>query len=226
MFHSLGDEGCYGAAFNAFTTRDANGFLEGFVTKGADLEVIAPVGHVDSINTYNFSAGPNTYPTLHALIGIELKEWVAVVNGKVLGHTIHAIEPLFVKTNTVDQGLKATRSALGTKKAIEVMITQDEFESHSANLFDVSIIRNNYHPLLNRCSAGWMQLFFILNFNQAYTARPFRSQPRAMAQRRYVDRRTLGGFQNGGAIPCSDWYAVYGKRDVSSHGLRQLKIED
>jgi hypothetical protein len=169
MLHPLGHEGCYGAAFNAFTTRDANGFLEGLITKCADLEVITPVRHIDRINTYNFSAGPNAYPALHALAGIEVEERVAAVNGQVLGHTIHAVQPLFVKTNAVDQGLKATRPALGTKKAVEVVITQDQFESHSANLFDFLVIRNDCHTLFNRCSAGRVQLLPILYFNQTYT---------------------------------------------------------
>ena len=61
MFSPLGHEGCHRAALNAFTTRDANRFLEGLITKRTDLEVIAPVSHVDRINTYDFSAGSSRY---------------------------------------------------------------------------------------------------------------------------------------------------------------------
>jgi hypothetical protein len=51
------------------------------------------------------------------------------------------------------------------------MIAQNEFKGHTTNLLNLCVIRNNHHPLLNGGSAGWMQLFLVLNLDQAYTAR-------------------------------------------------------
>jgi hypothetical protein len=107
VFHLLGDECSYRAALNAFTTGDANRFLEGFITKRADLKVIAAIRHVDSINPYDFSTGPDAYSTLDTLVRIKVKERVAAVNRQVLGNAIHSIEPLFVNPDTVNQRLKA-----------------------------------------------------------------------------------------------------------------------
>jgi hypothetical protein len=107
IFYFLGHEGCNRAPLNTLSARDADGFLKRLVTKGTDFELIAPIRHVNSVNAYDFSAGPNAYAALDALVGIEIKKRITGVNRQVLGYTLQAIESLFVKTNAVDQRLKA-----------------------------------------------------------------------------------------------------------------------
>jgi hypothetical protein len=80
------------------------------------------------------------------------------------------------------------------------MITQDELECHPANLFDLGIVGDNNHPFRNRCSAGWVQLFLVLDLNQAYATDSLWSQSGTMAQCGYIDPRALGGFQDGSTI--------------------------
>jgi len=85
IFDSLRYEGSNRTPLNAFPTRDTGGFLQRFCTKGADPEVVAPICHVNSVNAHDFAAGPNAYPTLDALVGIEIKKRIARVNRQVLG---------------------------------------------------------------------------------------------------------------------------------------------
>jgi hypothetical protein len=107
MFDSLGYEGRHRTPLNAFPARDANRFLERFVTKGADPKVITSIRHINSINPHNFVAGPHAYATLDALVGIEIKKRITGVNREILGYMLQAIEPILVKTDAVDQCLEA-----------------------------------------------------------------------------------------------------------------------
>jgi hypothetical protein len=88
---------------NAFPTRDTDGLLEGLITKGADLEFITPIGHVNGINPHDFPAGSDTDAAMDALVRIEIKERIAGVQRKVLGHTVQAIESFLVEADAVNQ---------------------------------------------------------------------------------------------------------------------------
>jgi hypothetical protein len=161
----LGYQGRYRTTLNAFPARDTDRFLEKFVTKGANLNIITPICHINGANTHNLAAGPNTYAALDALVGIEIKKRIAGVNREVLGHTTQTLEPLLVKTNAVDQVLEPACATLPAQETVEVMIAKDEFKGHTANPLDLRVIRNNRHPLINRGTAGWMEFFLFFNLN-------------------------------------------------------------
>jgi len=99
-------------------------------------------------------AGTDAYCALDALVGIEIEKRVTGVNGKVLGYMLKTIKPMLIETYTVHQFLKPTLPALGTEKAVEVMITQDELKNHPAQSFNFRIIRDYYHPFFSNCPAG------------------------------------------------------------------------
>jgi hypothetical protein len=181
IFHFFGYEGCYRTALNTFPARNTDRFLERLVTKRADLELITPICHINGINTHDFAAGSNAYATLDALAGIKIKEGIARINREVFGHTVQTIEPMLVKADAVDQVLEAARSALPAQETVEVMVAQDKFKGHTANLLNFCIIRNYHHPCLNRCATGWMKLLLFFNLNQAYTAGALRGEPGTVA---------------------------------------------
>jgi hypothetical protein len=93
--------------------------------------------------------GTDAYCALYTFVGIEIKKRIAGVNGKILGHMLKTIEPMLIETYTVHQFLKAALPALGTEKAVEVMITQDELKDYPAQLFDFRVVRRNYHPVFD-----------------------------------------------------------------------------
>jgi len=99
-------------------------------------------------------AGTDAYCTLDALIGIEIEKRVAGVNRKVLGHMLKTIKPMLIETYTVNQFLKSALPALGTEKAVEVMITQDELKDHPAQSFNFRIVSNNHHTFFCNGPAG------------------------------------------------------------------------
>ncbi len=86
MLDILRDESSHRTAFDALPARDTNRFLEGLITKGADLEVVTPVGHVNGVYTHNLPARSDTYATLDTLVGVEIEEGIACIYRKILGH--------------------------------------------------------------------------------------------------------------------------------------------
>jgi hypothetical protein len=86
MLDILGNESPHWTAFDALPTGDTNGFLERFVTKGANLEVVTAIGHVNGVNAHDFSAGSNAYTALDTLIGVKIEKGVARVYRKVLSY--------------------------------------------------------------------------------------------------------------------------------------------
>jgi hypothetical protein len=48
------------------------------------------------------------------------------------------------------------------------VVAQNEFKGHTANLINLSIIRNDLHPIRNRHAAGRMKLFLRFNLYEAY----------------------------------------------------------
>jgi len=79
------------------------------------------------------------------------------------------IIPLLFETYTVHQFLKAALPALGTEKAVEVMITQDELKDHPAQSFNFRIIRNNHHPFFRNGPAGRFKSPAIFDPDQTQT---------------------------------------------------------
>jgi hypothetical protein len=183
----LGDKGSYRTALNTFAAGDADRILEGFVAEGAYFQIVTPIRHINGINSHDFAARSNAYAAVNALIRIEIKEGVARIQGEVSGHAVETIEPLFIKTDAVDQLLKTACTALWTQKAIEVVVTQQKFKGYPPYLFDFCIIRGYHHSRLNRGSACRMKLFLLLDLDQAYTAGPFWGEPWTMAQCGDVD---------------------------------------
>jgi hypothetical protein len=122
IFDFLRYEGGYRTTLNTFPARDADRLLEWLVTKGADLEFITPKCHINGINPDDFTAGPNTYAAMDALVRIEIKEGIARVHRKVFGHTVQTIEPRLVIADAVDQFLETARTTLYTQETIEVMV--------------------------------------------------------------------------------------------------------
>jgi len=99
-------------------------------------------------------AGTDAYCTLDALIGIEIEKRVTGVNRKVLGYMLKTIKPMLIETYTVNQFLKSALPTLSTEKAVEVMITQDEFKDHPAQSFNFRIVSNNHHTFFCNGPAG------------------------------------------------------------------------
>ena len=210
VFDFFGYQGRSRTTLNAFAARRADRFLEWLVTKGAHLKFIAPISHINGINAHDFATGSNTYAAVDALIGIEIKKGIAGINRKVFGYTVQAIEPSLIKTDAVDQFLEAASPAFRTKQTVEIMVAQNEFKGHTANLLNFRVIRDNRHPLFNRGAAGRMELFLLLNLNEAYPAYPFRRDVRAMAQSRNVYTSLFSCFQDGSAFCGLYLEAVYG----------------
>jgi len=76
---------------------------------------------------------------------------------------------MFIKTNTVHKFLKAALPALGTEKAVEVMITQDELKNYPAGSFNFRIISNNHHTFFNNGPAGRFKSSSIFDPDQTQT---------------------------------------------------------
>jgi hypothetical protein len=72
---------------------------------------------------------------------------------------------MLIETNTVHKFLKAALPALGTEKAVEVMITQDELKDHPAQSFNFRIVpsllrfsiltRHRRHTPMDETSGQW-----------------------------------------------------------------------
>jgi hypothetical protein len=111
-------------------------------------------------------AGTDAYGALHTLIGIEIEKRVAGVNGKILGHMIETIKPVFIDTYTAYQFLKAALPALGTEKAVEVMITQNKLKDHLAQSCNFRIVCNTHHCFFSNGPAGRFKSPSILDPDQ------------------------------------------------------------
>jgi hypothetical protein len=122
MLGILGDQSAYRTALDALSAGDTNRFLKRLVTKGADLELITPIGHVNGVNAHNFPAGSDTYATLDALIRIEIKERIACVNGKIPSYPLQAIESLLIKADAVDECLQAACPTLRAEETVEIVV--------------------------------------------------------------------------------------------------------
>jgi hypothetical protein len=168
------------------------------------------LSHVDGINPHDFAAGSNAYAAVNALVGIKIEEGIARINRKIFGHTVETIEPMLVKADAVDQVLEAACPALPAQETVEVMVAQNKFKGHTANLLNFCIIGNYHHPCLNGCATGWMKLFLFFNLNQAYTTGALRCESGTVAQRGYINSRTPGCVQDGHAFPSCYLNAVYG----------------
>jgi len=77
---------------------------------------------------------------------------------------------MLIDTYTVHQFLKSALPALGTEKAVEVMITQDEFKDHPAQSFNFRIVRNDYHPFFCNGPAGRFKSPAVFDPDQAQAA--------------------------------------------------------
>jgi hypothetical protein len=170
MLDLLRYQGTYRTSLNTFTAGDAHGFLQRLVAKGAHLQIITPVGHLNGVNPHNFTTCPNADATLDTLVGIEIKKGIAPVNGQFFRDTIQPVETVLVKTDTIDERLQTTRAALGTQKAVEVMITQDQLKGYPSNLVDFGIIGDNTHSFFHRGSAGGQEFLLFFNLDQTYAA--------------------------------------------------------
>jgi hypothetical protein len=126
---------------------------------------------------------------------------------------LKTIKPMLIETYTVYQFLKSALPAFGTEKAVEVMITQDEFKDHPAQSFNFRIVRNNHHTFFCNGPAGRFKPLSAFDPDQTQATYAYGCDIRAMAQGgdidtcilgRREDRSTLiGPYRNSVYVQCN-----------------------
>ena len=149
------------------------------------------MSEVDSSDPLDLIAEAHAIPAQHALVRIAHQRDRREVQ---FGELMHGFETHFADAQLAGDVLKLASGALGTGRALLVMVGQQQLNRYLPYLANLFRLRAHLQARFGRSRAGALDAA-ALDIHQAEAASPIDAEVRMIAERRQVDARFANQLQ-------------------------------